>query len=153
MLAEPIGPVNKPNAVGPRCARPVRIGVWDRPARAPQDVRDAERHPCASAVPRRIEAMGDRISAGRVASFLALLAARMRVARAFHTATLLPYGTVLIVGGEAPGSLAVAEPEVFDPATASFGPSSLPLSGPAPVARRGHTATLVGEYTLFSVAL
>ena len=51
-----------------------------------------------------------------------------------HTATMLPSGKVLIVGG---GTFAV---EVFDPASGTFS-----LTGSLEVARTGHTATLLND--------
>lgn len=65
-------------------------------------------------------------------------------ARTGHTATLLPDGRVLIVGGssqDAPDALGdlVDEAELFDPVTDTFKP--VPVSGP-PIRRAGHTALL-----------
>jgi hypothetical protein len=57
----------------------------------------------------------------------------MLAARAQHTATLLPDGTVLLVGGNFSGPTT----EVYDPAFKTFTP------GPALRPRSGHTATLV----------
>ena len=59
-------------------------------------------------------------------------------ARTGHTATLLPDGRVLIVGGCCDDDLASAE--VWDPATASFGPA-----GSLAEVRSGHTATLLPD--------
>jgi hypothetical protein len=56
----------------------------------------------------------------------------MGVARRSHTATLLPNGTVLVVGG---GSMVA---EIYDPATASFS-----ISGLTEFDRSGHSATLL----------
>ena len=64
-----------------------------------------------------------------------LLAARMSTARADHTATRLPDGKVLIVGGysvEASPPLA----EIFDPATETFAP----LATPGLASRAAHAA-------------
>jgi hypothetical protein len=61
-------------------------------------------------------------------------------ARAVHTATLLPDGRVLVVGGgDGSGGGALAA-EVWDPATASFGPA-----GQLAEVRVYHTATLLPE--------
>jgi Kelch motif/Bacterial Ig-like domain (group 2) len=58
----------------------------------------------------------------------------MAAARTFHTATLLPNGTVLIAGGGGENSAA----EVYDPATGSFS-----TTGGMMIGRSGHTATLL----------
>ena len=58
----------------------------------------------------------------------------MAEARTFHTATLLPNGTVLVAGGGDENSTA----EVYDPATGSFS-----ITGGMEVGRSGHTATLL----------
>ncbi len=63
----------------------------------------------------------------------------MMAARYNHTATLLPNGKVLIVGGSnASGSIASAE--LFDPATATF-----TTTGALNAARQLHTATLLPD--------
>jgi hypothetical protein len=58
----------------------------------------------------------------------------MAAARTFHTATLLPNGTVLIAGGGNENSTA----EVYDPATGAFS-----ITGGMEIGRSGHTATLL----------
>jgi hypothetical protein len=58
----------------------------------------------------------------------------MGTARNFHTATLLPDGTVLVAGG-----LGLSSAEKYDPGTAEF----TPTKGSMSVARSGHTATLL----------
>jgi hypothetical protein len=63
-------------------------------------------------------------------------AANMNVARAFHTATLLSNGKVLVTGGGYQGGGDTAE--LFDPATGSF-----TLTGRMTAARSSHTATLL----------
>ena len=66
---------------------------------------------------------------------------KMNVARAAHTATLLPDGKVLIAGGfreEGTSEIAIASAEIFDPATHTFTPIS-DMNEP----RNGHTATLL----------
>ncbi|MFV2063468.1 MAG: kelch repeat-containing protein, partial [Chloroflexota bacterium] len=60
-------------------------------------------------------------------------------ARGVHTATLLPDGRVLVVGGGGDGDL-LASAEIWDPVTASFGPA-----GSLGDARHSHTATLLPD--------
>jgi hypothetical protein len=62
----------------------------------------------------------------------------MKVARTYHTATLLPDGKVLITGGGYPGGGQTAE--VFDPGTSSF-----TQVGNMSIVRSGHTATLLSS--------
>ena len=61
--------------------------------------------------------------------------------RAWHSATLLPDGNVVIVGGVSATGQVVPEVEVFDPVTQTFG--ILPVTGLTP--RAYHTATLLRE--------
>ncbi|HET9180200.1 MAG TPA: kelch repeat-containing protein [Terriglobia bacterium] len=65
---------------------------------------------------------------------------KMSVARAGHTATLLPNGKVLIVGGGSNDSTALATAEIYDPATGAF-----VATGPLGTARAYHTATLLTD--------
>src|SRR5438477_55243 len=58
--------------------------------------------------------------------------------RAFHTATLLPNGKVLVAGGFNGASLPGAE--IFDPATGTWTPT-----GSMSTARDSHTATLLAN--------
>jgi acyl-CoA reductase-like NAD-dependent aldehyde dehydrogenase len=58
----------------------------------------------------------------------------MAEARAFHTATLLPNGKVLVAGGGDENSTA----EIYDPAVGSFS-----ITGGMEIGRSGHTATLL----------
>jgi hypothetical protein len=60
----------------------------------------------------------------------------MAAARTFHTATLLPNGTVLVAGGGAENSTA----EIYNPATGSFS-----ITGGMEIGRSGHTATLLAN--------
>jgi RHS repeat-associated protein len=62
------------------------------------------------------------------------------VPRAFHSATVLPDGRVLVIGGRQGNGLAELA-EVFDPVTGQF--SVLPTRGS--VARASHTATLLTD--------
>jgi hypothetical protein len=64
----------------------------------------------------------------------------MLVARSGHTATLLPNGRVLILGGF-DGNAVLNSAEVFDPTTRAF--VSLPARLTVP--RTGHTATLIND--------
>lgn len=63
---------------------------------------------------------------------------RMTAPRAGHTATKLPDGKVLIVGGRQKENIVVSSAEIFDPATKTFTPT-----GSMNFARFGHTATLL----------
>ena len=58
--------------------------------------------------------------------------------RGYHTATALPDGRVLVVGGDQWGS--ITSPEVWDPVTASFSPV-----GALAEARDLSTATLLED--------
>ncbi|HZH78742.1 MAG TPA: Ig-like domain-containing protein, partial [Archangium sp.] len=64
----------------------------------------------------------------------------LATARAWHTATLLPSGKVLVVGGPGPGSASLASVEVYEPATGAW--SGSPTANMA-TARARHTATLL----------
>jgi hypothetical protein len=61
-------------------------------------------------------------------------------ARAFHTATLLPDGRVLVVGGANPDGAWPAPAEIWDPRTESFGPA-----GALSELRSSYTATLLSD--------
>jgi hypothetical protein len=65
----------------------------------------------------------------------------MNIARVGHTATLLPDGKVLVVGGFVCCTLdGESSTEVFDPATGTW-----TLTGSTKFARWGHTATLLSN--------
>lgn len=66
--------------------------------------------------------------------------ASLRTARAAHTATTLPSGPVLIIGGMADGGGSLASVELFDPAH-----NTLQAVGPLLQGRSGHTATLLSS--------
>ena len=61
--------------------------------------------------------------------------------RAGHTATMLPDGRVLIVGGQSGGTSSPVSAEIFDPATETFTATTAPPS----VHRQLHTATLIDQ--------
>ena len=70
----------------------------------------------------------------------------MKTAREGYTATLLPNGKVLIVGGYSRGyssPSALAGTELYDPSTRTFAPS-----GDLITARSGHSATLLPDGTV-----
>ena len=62
------------------------------------------------------------------------------VPRAYHTATLLQSGLVLIAGGEIAGSQTTASIELYDPNSGSF-----TLAGNMSAPRYNHTATLLND--------
>ncbi|HZH75388.1 MAG TPA: kelch repeat-containing protein, partial [Archangium sp.] len=65
-------------------------------------------------------------------------AGALATARHFHTATLLPSGKVLVVGGYDSSSDPLASAEVYDPITGQWNPT-----GRLAMARHFHTATLL----------
>ncbi len=62
------------------------------------------------------------------------------IARAGHTATLLPNGKVLVTGGLGNGTFALASAELYDPTSGSW-----TATGNLATARAGHTATLLAD--------
>ena len=70
-----------------------------------------------------------------------LLTSTMSDTRMDHTATLLPDGRVLIVGGwSSTRNSTVASADIFDPSTFLFTPAA-----PLPFSRHEHTATLLPD--------
>lgn len=67
----------------------------------------------------------------------------MQVSRAFHTATLLNDGRVLITGGLTTGLTSLGSAEIYDPATGQF-----TLTGSMTVARNYHAAVLLQDGTV-----
>jgi hypothetical protein len=66
----------------------------------------------------------------------------MGTARAFHTATVLKDGTVLVTGGD-DGTSAQSTAELYNPATGAFS-----QTGGMASARQSHTATLLNDGTV-----
>ena len=66
--------------------------------------------------------------------------AALRTARAAHTATALPSGQVLVVGGMAEGGSGIATAELFDPEK-----DAVHDVGSLAEGRAGHTATLLAD--------
>ena len=64
----------------------------------------------------------------------------MAVARAGHTATVLPSGKVLIAGGLNRGYASLGSAEIYDPGAGTF-----TTAGNMTVPRDGHTATVLGN--------
>ena len=62
----------------------------------------------------------------------------MSVARAYHTAALLPSGKVLIAGGASDSNTTLMSAELYDPAAGTF-----TATGSMTTTRSGHTATLL----------
>ena len=77
-------------------------------------------------------------------NLFSLVATPVLETRAFHTATLLPDGTVLIAGGivDFAGD-STSSAEIFDPVAGTFS-----STGPMTASRAGHTATLLGDGTV-----
>jgi len=67
-------------------------------------------------------------------------AGSMTTARAYHTATPLPDGMVLIAGGTGPGG-PLASAELYDPAAKTFSPTAGSMATP----RAYHTATVLPD--------
>jgi len=78
------------------------------------------------------------------------LAASMHTPRSYHTATLLPDGRVLVVGGiEASNDVTgtvLASAELYDPLTNSWTPAA-----PLPVARARHAAVLLADHRVLVI--
>ena len=64
-------------------------------------------------------------------------------ARSRHTATPLPDGSILIVGGSGPLQPSLADAELYDPATGIFS-----VTGAMATSRSSHTATLLPDGTV-----
>ena len=69
----------------------------------------------------------------------------MSQGRAYHTATLLPDGRVLVAGGMS-GNETLASAELYDPSLGTWS-----SAGSMGVVREGHTATLLADGTVLVV--
>ena len=67
----------------------------------------------------------------------------LNIARAEHTATLLPNGVVLVAGGFDSSNNLLASAELYDPASGSWA-----ATGSLNIARADHTATLLPNGTV-----
>jgi hypothetical protein len=67
----------------------------------------------------------------------------LNYARSSHTATLLPNGKVLIIGGLINATTRTARSELYDPSTGQFTASTSTSNGDLSNARSNHTATLL----------
>ncbi len=65
-------------------------------------------------------------------------AGNLSVARAYHTATVLPNGKLLVVGGQNTGNVPQVSTDLYDPAANTW-----TTSGSLATARELHTATLL----------
>ncbi|MGH3167052.1 MAG: Kelch repeat-containing protein, partial [Trebonia sp.] len=63
----------------------------------------------------------------------------MPTSRAYHTATLLPDGTILVAGGESAPGMPLASADIYSPTAGTFTQTTSPMS----VSRSNHTATLL----------
>ena len=70
-----------------------------------------------------------------------LLAGHLKQARSYHTATLLPDGKVLVIGGVDASGNVISILEQYDPDSDKFNS----LANPGLIARSGHTATLMAD--------
>jgi trimeric autotransporter adhesin len=71
------------------------------------------------------------------------LTGSLNTSRAYHTATLLPNGTVLVAGGQNPNNYAVTSAEIYDPNTSSWTPT-----GSMNAPRINSTAILLPDGTV-----
>jgi hypothetical protein len=82
-----------------------------------------------------VERLDDKTTAQR---------APMQFARVRHTATVLPDGHVMVIGGLGDDRKALASVEIYDPNTNTWQPAP-----PLATARQGHTATLLPDGRVF----
>jgi hypothetical protein len=95
-----------------------------------------------SAIELRVDAEGEAVLVDPAWT----AAGTMSFARTQHTATLLPSGQILVAGGQSSGK-ALANAELWDPATNTFSLIQNPMSS----ARASHTSTLLGNGLVFLV--
>ena len=84
-----------------------------------------------------VKALAEHARTVHPAAQLSRLPGSMATARAFHTATLLPDGEVLVAGGGEPGP---ASAELYDPGTGTWTATASMSTG-----RAYHTATLLPD--------
>lgn len=89
-------------------------------------------------IPSKPSEATPRQTASTTASGITVSIQDMTIARAAHTATLLPNGKVLITGGFNADENNLSSTEIFDPKSNIFSPGA-----PMSFARQSHTATLL----------
>lgn len=89
---------------------------------------------------RSMDAAGQAVPKGVLAEGMVEPTASMATPRSAHSATTLPDGRVLVIGGMTTASATEPSAELYDPATGQFEPT-----GFLQVPRHSHTATLLTD--------